>query len=130
MEKRGVVSKRDTHDTEDRLKGERTQELVNGAELLMSFFAKKRRRSLRSAAARRKATAGVASRVRAAEDDLEVLEQDLADLQLEAEAARDEVEAGAEAALDQIVEKEVRLEKNDIDLRGFGLLWVPVTRRL
>jgi len=115
---------------EDRLKGERTQELVNGAELLMSFFAKKRRRSLRSAAARRKATAGVASRVRAAEDDLEVLEQDLADLQLEAEAARDEVEAGAEAALDQIVEKEVRLEKNDIDLRGFGLLWVPVTRRL
>ena len=115
---------------EDRLKGERAQELVNGAELLMSFFAKKRRRSLGSAASRRKATAGVASRVRAAEQDLEALAEDLADLELEAEAARDEVEEQALARLDAIVEKEVRLEKGDIQLRDFGLLWVPVTRRI
>jgi hypothetical protein len=116
---------------EDRLKGERTQELINGAELLVSFFSKKRRRrSLGSAASRRKATSGVASRVRAAEEDLEALADKLADLELEAEQARDTVEEVELAALDAIVEKEVRLEKTDIDLRAFGLLWVPVSRRI
>ena len=116
---------------EDRLEGERTQELIHGAELLASFFTKKRRRrSLGAAASRRKATAGVASRVRAAEEDLEALADELAELELEAEQARDAVEEQSLAALDRIEQKEVRLERSDIDLRDFGLLWVPVTRRI
>jgi hypothetical protein len=115
---------------EGRLKSERAQELLNGAELLASFFTKKKRRSFGSAASRRKATAGVAGRVRAAEEDLEALGEQLQDLQLELADKRAELEDESLAALDAIEEKEVRLERADVQLREFGLLWVPVTRRI
>jgi len=41
MEKRGVVSKRDTHDTEDRLKGEKRADTKSAVQTLDNDFTKR-----------------------------------------------------------------------------------------
>ncbi len=113
------------------LQDTRTQELINGAELLAGFFLKKgRKKSLGTAASRRKATRGAAGRLESARDDLGALEIEIADLQDELAERSDDIRAGKESALDEIVEREVRLERADIAVKDFGILWVPVTRRV
>ena len=46
------------------------------------------------------------------------------------EGRRAEIEEAALEVLEDIEEREVRLEKNDIAVRDFGILWVPVSRRV
>lgn len=116
-------------DLQDKAKAAKTQEMVNGAEVLASFFFG-RKRSLNSVASRRKASSSAANRLDAAGDDLEALQEDLADLQHELAEAQDELRQQAEEALDAIEEREVRLEKNDIQLVSFGILWLPLNRRI
>ena len=115
---------------EGKAKGQQAQELLNGAEMLASLFFSKRKRSMGSVATRRRTTAAAKARLSSAEDDLESLEEQLADLALELEEASEEARAEAEELLDGIEEREVRLEKNDIDVVRFGVLWVPVSGRV
>lgn len=114
---------------EDKLRAEKTQEMVNGAEVLASFFFG-RKRSLGSVASRRKTTTAAKNRLASAEDDLEAFIADIEELQAELEEKQDELVADAEEQLDAIEEREVRLEKTDIGLLSFGVLWVPVTSGL
>ncbi|MCP4870043.1 MAG: DUF853 family protein [Proteobacteria bacterium] len=115
----------------DSMQDTRTQELINGAELLAGFFLKKgRKKSIGTAASRRKATRGAKGRLEAAKDDLEALQLDVQDLQDELEEQSDIIRDSAEEALDGIEEREVRLEKTDIALKDIGILWVPVSRRV
>ena len=112
---------------EDKLRAEKTQEMVNGAEVLASFFFG-RKRSLGSVASRRKTTTAAKNRLAAAADDLAQLTLDIEELQDELEEKQAGLVEDADERLDAIEEREVRLEKNDIDLLDFGVLWVPVTR--
>ncbi len=114
---------------ESKVKANRAQEMVNGVEVLASMFFG-RRRSLTSVASRRKASASAAQRAEAAADDLAALQADLEELQDDLETRRAEIEEEAMEALDAIEEREVRLEKNDIAVRDFGILWIPVSRRI
>jgi hypothetical protein len=112
---------------EDKLKAEKTQEMVNGAEVLASFFFG-RKRSLGSVASRRKTTTAAKNRLAAAADDLEALADDIEELQDELEEKQADLVEDAEEKLDDIEEREVRLEKADIAMLSFGVLWVPVSR--
>ncbi len=112
---------------EDKLKAEKTQEMVNGAEVLASFFFG-RKRSLGSVASRRKTTTAAKNRFDAAQDDLEALQAEIEAVQAELEEKQAELVEDAQEQVDAIEEREVRLEKNDIDVVSFGILWVPVTR--
>ena len=42
----------------------------------------------------------------------------------------EQIREAEEADLDAIDTKEVRLEKADIRVDAFGILWVPITRRI
>ncbi len=112
---------------EDKLKAEKTQEMVNGAEVLASFFFG-RKRSLGSVASRRKTTTAAKNRLDAAQDDLEALMGDIAELQSDLEEKQADLVEAAQEQVEAIEEREVRLERNDVDVLSFGVLWVPVTR--
>ena len=115
----------------DTMQDTRTQELINGAELLAGFFLKKgRKKSISTAASRRKATRGATGRLQSAKDDLEALQLDLEDLQDELVEQSDAIRDKAAEALDEIQEREVRLERTDIAVKDIGILWVPVSRRV
>ncbi len=114
---------------ESKAKADKAQEMVNGVEVLASMFFG-RRRSLTSVASRRKASASATRRADDAADDLSALQAELEELQDDLETRRAEVEDEAMSALDHIEEREVRLEKNDIAVRDYGILWIPVSRRI
>ena len=72
-----------------------------------------------------------------AEARLERTEETIADLRFEAvelyEQLSEEIkdlEAREERLMDDIEERPVRLERNDIRVLKFGVVWVPVTRRV
>ena len=113
------------------LEDTRTQELVNGAELLAGFFfSKGRKKSLGTAASRRKATRSAAGRLESAEDDLVALRLEVEDLRDELEDLSSGIRDKHEETLQAIDEREVRLERADIALRDLGVLWIPVSRRV
>ena len=58
------------------------------------------------------------------------MQADLADLAEDTQQQIEDIRAKEEAALEDTEEQEVRLEKTDIQLVAFGLLWVPLSRRV
>jgi len=116
-------------DLEGRAKSDKAAEMVNIGEVVLSFFMG-RKRSVGSVLSKRKTSASTTRRIGAAEEDIETYQAELEELaeELEEKAAALEEEHGA--ALEQIEERSVGLEKNDIDVREFGILWIPATRRL
>lgn len=114
---------------DSKVKANRAQEMLNGVEVLASMFFG-RRRSLTSVASRRKASSSAAQRAEAASDDLAALQLELEEMLEDVEGRRAEIEEAALEVLEDIEEREVRLEKNDIAVREFGILWVPVSRRV
>ena len=85
-----------------------------------SIFAATRRRQ--SSEAARKADA-LEDDLQAAREALEALEGDLVE-QMEA------IRGKESKALHAIEERRIKLEKADVSVRFFGVLWVPVTRRV
>jgi DNA repair exonuclease SbcCD ATPase subunit len=110
-------------------KARQTDELLNAGETMLSWFTG-RRRSLSSAASKRRMTATADAKVEQAELDIDQLGEEMDALRIELEDALQQLEDDAEARVGATEAREVRLEKNDIQVRAFGVLWVPVTRRI
>lgn len=96
---------------------------------LLSFFGGRSRR-LSSVATRRRQTAQAGARVEQAEAEIERLSADAEALQAELLEAEANLQDKEDKALAQIEERQVRLEKADIRVDSFGLLWVPIRRRV
>jgi hypothetical protein len=114
---------------ESKAKAEKAAEMVNIGEVVLSFFMG-RKRSVGSVLTKRKTTATTGRRIDTAEDDLGAMQAELEALADELAAKTAELEKEHGAALEQIEQRTVGLEKNDIDVREFGILWVPATRRI
>lgn len=97
-------------------------------ETLLSWFSG-RSRSIASAASRGRRATTASARANAAEDKLQNLMEDVAELEQELEEEVAEIREKQMEKLDDIEHKEVRLEKTDIRVEQFGILWIPVTRR-
>ena len=108
----------------------KTEEMVGIGETVLSFFVG-RRRSVGTAVRRRGTTNRAAQKLDGLENDLaraqdeanalaEELEQTIAE---RIEEAEDDARAGIEAT-------DVGLERSDIRVARFGVVWVPVGRRL
>jgi hypothetical protein len=124
-----IARKRDRIDElEVSASGREHEELINAGELVLSFFVG-RRRSLGSIASKHRQTASAERRLQSATGEVAELEDRLADLVLSLEDDVAEIRS-VEAKLARKTEsREVRLERADIQLKTFGILWVPVTRR-
>lgn len=105
----------------------RTQELVNAGEMVMSMLLGRRRR-LTSAMTKRRQTARAGERVDKLHDDLEAVQRQVDELQAELASEMGRVAARERATRDEVEETRVGLERGDIDLRDFGIVWLPLTR--
>ena len=114
---------------ETRAKAEKAQEMVNIGEVVLSFFVG-RKRSVGSVLSKRKTAATTNRRIDSAEDDISALRAQLEEVAEELQDKAAAIEDEHAEALDAIEQRDVRLEKNDIHVRDFGILWIPVTRRI
>lgn len=111
------------------LKARQAAEVINVGEMVLSMFTG-RRRSVSGAVSRRTTTMRAKTRVTEAESAVERLLADVEDLQVELSEKIADIEDAERKHLDAIEEREVRLEKSDIRVRYFGVLWVPSNRRI
>lgn len=114
---------------EGKAQAEKAAEMVNIGEVVLSFFVG-RKRSVSSVLSKRKTSANTNRRIDAASDNLDTYGADLEDLAEELEEKTEALQEQHGEALEHIDERPVGLEKNDIDVQDFGILWVPATRRI
>ena len=107
----------------------KAEEMVNIGETVFSFFAG-RKKSITSVMSRRRQTRSARDRLDRTRREIDDLEEQIEDLKTRLGDDVAELRREEEALMAQIEEKEVRLEKNDVRLKSFGVLWVPVTRRI
>jgi len=115
----------------ERYRGEERQqianEVVNAGETLMGLFFG-RRKSFNTAMSKRSQTRRAQERTERTSQDLKDLERDIYDLEDETETRVKEIENRWLRQLDEIEERQIKLERADIRLDHFGIVWVPVTR--
>jgi len=100
------------------------EELVNIGETLFSLVGG-RRKSVSSALSKRRQTSQTEHRLEQAQDKLERLEEQRANRVLELDEKKEALRDQENSKMDDIEEKSVRPKKKDIDVRFFGVLWVP-----
>ena len=110
-------------------KSRQLEEAVNVGATILSFFGG-RKKSMSGAVTKRRQTAQAQQKLTQLEAEIARLEEDAADVEEALANEAEQIRADAEDLLGESIEKEVRLEKTDIQLRAFGVLWVPVTRRI
>jgi hypothetical protein len=104
-------------------------EAMNIGTTLLSFFGG-RKRGLGSAVSKRRQSAQAGARVDQTEAEIEALQAEAAALETELSEAVEAIEARHRRALDALESRAVRLEREDVRVEAFGVLWVPVTRRV
>lgn len=68
-------------------------------------------------------------RMESAQEDVNQLQAELNQLSEEVHAQRDAIRAEEEQALTGVQQRTVRLERSDIRVARFGVLWIPLSRR-
>ena len=110
------------------VQGRKTEEMVGLGETVLSFFVG-RRRSLSSAVGRRSRTQRSAQHLAGMEAQLARLQDEAVELEASLAEEIDEIRSRwADVAVEGVESKPVRLERNDIGVVRFGVLWIPVTR--
>jgi len=99
-----------------------------GAAVLGFFTGKKT--ALKSALTSHNRTSSAKDRVQQAEGELEELQRKLQEVQENLSHQVAQIEREENQALQGIEARTVRLERNDIRVSRFGILWIPVTRRV
>ncbi len=122
------------HQTIERLSqeatGRKAENLLSVGKMVMSLFTKRRPPSVTAAVGRFRRAGGAELRVEHAEEKLAGLQQEVLELQQELEDEVVAIEEKELKALEATEEREVRLDKNDIRVVNFGILWIPVSRRI
>jgi hypothetical protein len=105
----------------------RNEELISAGESILGMFLGSRsRRAFSGAMSKRRMTAASAQSVEAKSQAVKDLEADVADLEKELAEQIALIERDANRRVEEIEALTVRLEKTDIQVLGFTLLWVPV----
>jgi hypothetical protein len=120
-------------DLEGTLRASQTQEVVDIGATIFSMFTGGRgvtASRVSRAARKRSRSSQTAGRIDRAKDALARVQEDMLELQQELEDKLLDIDAKVREAVGDIEDKEVRLEKSDIRVEHFGVLWIPVTRRV
>jgi hypothetical protein len=104
-------------------------EVVNIGMSIMSVFGG-RKAGVSRAISKRRQSSRAAHKKSQLEGEIERLEEEAADLLLELDEKIADIRSAHEDKLDAFEEREVRLEKSDIRVNAFGILWVPASRRI
>ena len=105
----------------------RNEELVNAGESILGMFLGSRsRRAFSGAMSKRRMTAASAQSVETKSQLVKDLEADVAAMEKELAEQIARLEQEANRRVEEIETLPVRLEKTDIQVLGFTLLWIPV----
>ncbi len=110
-------------------KGRAAEEVMNIGETMLSWFTG-RSRSVSTAMSKRRQTVAANERVGRYAEDLAAAQNKMHELENSTRDELDALRAKEERALADTQEVEITLEKSDIRLVRFEILWVPVTRRV
>jgi Helicase HerA, central domain len=110
-------------------KGKKLEGVWRAGEMLLSLFSK-RRKSFGTVLGSSRRALEADTRTKQAEDELQTLQAELLELQNDLEAQIEDLEAEHAELADKIEEKEIRLNKSDIEVERFEILWIPVSKRL
>jgi hypothetical protein len=128
-----IASAEDRADVlESEKKGRRNEELLSTAgSILGGLLGGRRSRGgllgkLGSAAGRRSRSESAGKRLDAAENKIEMLQQQLADLEGELEADVAEIDAKWMAIAKDVTSTKVALERTDVKVTQLALVWIPV----
>ncbi|MDF1513115.1 MAG: hypothetical protein P1S60_04830 [Anaerolineae bacterium] len=98
--------------------------LISAGETVFSLFSG-RRRSISSAARKVSQISTGRAGVDAAEEKIEVIEQDIEELKQELKSETDKIVARWEATLDDSIDEIIKPRRSDIEVTLFALTWVP-----
>lgn len=128
--KERLLRDRDRH--ADAARAKQVSEAVSIGETLLGLFfgRKKVTTGLSSAVSKRAATSAAQGRVEAADAELASIEADLEETQRKLADEVEAIRARHGALIAEIEAIDVRLERADLRLAEFGIVWVPVTRGL
>lgn len=102
------------------------QELISAGESILGmFFGSRSRRAFSTAANRRRMTSRAGQTVEIRSQAVQALEAELQGMETELAAEVDRLEKDSLQSLDGITVAPVRLEKSDLQLIDFALVWVP-----
>lgn len=112
---------------EDRLQERRREELLSGAESVLSIFSRRRAasRALSQTSRQRRYVKDARAAVEESEETLRIYAEQAAELEAGWKATEAQITATWHAALDQIGETTVRAKRADIAIRFCGLVWFP-----
>ena len=105
-----------------------TESLWNAGKAVLGFFTGKQR-SLNTALSAHHRSSSAHDRVSQSEGELQRLQQKLQEVQSNLETQIDQIKTREATALERIEARTVRLDRSDIRLTRFGVMWIPVTRR-
>lgn len=102
------------------------EELISAGETILGlFFGSRSRRSFSGAMNKRRQTASAGQRVESRELQVQELQEEIGNLQQDLEQEIRQIEIGVEQLAGAVVASPVRLEKTDIQVLDFTLVWVP-----
>lgn len=114
----------DIAQAESSVSAQRTQEVVNVGETLLGLLLGGRRKSLSSTVTRRRQTMRAQARVTALQTELRQLEEEVLDEHDALSREIADITESNQRLVDDIETIEVGLERNDIRVRDFSVLWV------
>jgi hypothetical protein len=105
------------------------EEMLSGAETVLSWVVGRRSmRGLSTASRKRRMSRVSDEQAKKAEKLIKDYKDELSQLKKELEEEIDEIEDRFEDAMDEIRPVEVKVQKKDITVDTFGILWVPVLK--
>ncbi len=119
-----AVDKVETYEAD--LEDRKSERLMNVGETILGVFMG-RRRSISGSMRSHNRVGKAEQRIEQAEDKRDAITEDIKALELELSTAIEDLEFEMLEEAKAIEEKEIRLEKSDIELKSLRLLWVPVS---
>jgi Helicase HerA, central domain len=111
------------------IQSRKAAEVVNIGETVFAWFSG-RTRSVSTAVSKRQSTMDAQRKLSAAEAEVAALRDKAFEMESKLEAEVAQIRADESKLLEQIDEQAVGLERADVRLVRFGVLWIPVSRRL
>jgi len=106
-----------------------TESIWKAGAAVLGFFTGGRR-SLNTAITSHHRSSTAQDRVSQGESELALLQQKLTEVQEQLQEQVSAIEAREGLARDKVEARPVRLDRSDIQLNRFGILWIPVSRRV
>jgi hypothetical protein len=127
LEKKRDALNRDIERATSEVGSRQASEMMNIAETAYSWFTG-RRRSLNTAMSKRNQTRRATEKLASQQNELQQLLREIYDLDVGLQTEILAIQNASRLLTEETVERSIGLERTDIDLDEFAILWIPVTR--